>query len=55
VVIVGLDRTPVAATLRKSDNQSTKLDIVDAKKTSFTIRKPAVSMMDKQWSITLNF
>jgi mannosyl-oligosaccharide alpha-1,3-glucosidase len=54
VVIAGLDKTPKTATLRTSDNHSTQLEIIDATRTSFTIRKPGVSMMDK-WSITLNF
>lgn len=53
-MIVGLDKTPSAATLRTSDGHSTQLEIIDVKKTSFVIRKPGVSMMDK-WSITLNF
>lgn len=54
VVVVGLDKTPKGATVRSSDNQSQQLEIIDVKKTSFIIRKPGVSMMDK-WSITLNF
>jgi mannosyl-oligosaccharide alpha-1,3-glucosidase len=54
VIVVGLDKIPKAATARSSDSQSQPLEIIDATKHSFTIRKPAVSMMDK-WSITLNF
>jgi mannosyl-oligosaccharide alpha-1,3-glucosidase len=54
VVIAGLDKIPKTATLRTSDNHSTQLEIIDATKSSFIIRKPGVSMMEK-WSITLNF
>lgn len=54
VIIVGLDKLPKSATLRSSSNQATPLEIVDASKNSFTIRKPGVSMMEKTWSITLH-
>lgn len=54
VVIAGLDKAPISATLRTSDGQSQVLEIVDVKGGSFVIRKPAVNMSDK-WSITLNY
>ncbi|CAO1407451.1 unnamed protein product [Diamesa hyperborea] len=54
VVIAGLDKAPISATLRSSDGQSQVLEIVDVKGGSFVIRKPAVNMSDK-WSITLNY
>lgn len=53
VVIAGLDKIPKSATLRTTDGQSAQLEIIEAKASSFVIRKPGVSMMDK-WSITLN-
>lgn len=55
VIIVGLDKIPASATLRSSSNQATQIDIIDASKTAFTIRKPGVSFMEPTWSITLNF
>lgn len=55
VIIVGLDKVPSGATLRTANNQATKVDIIDASKTAFTIRKPGVSMMESSWSITLNY
>jgi alpha 1,3-glucosidase len=55
VVVAGLDKIPTSATLRTASNHATPLEIIDASKTAFTIRKPGVSMMESTWSITLNF
>ncbi|XP_070495450.1 neutral alpha-glucosidase AB [Chironomus tepperi] len=54
VIIVGLDKVPSSATLRASNNQATQVEIIDATKTAFTIRKPGISFMEPTWSITLN-